>query len=138
MVMKIYIEFLIANDSLIKSLSNNGPKLSNMFSHAYSWNNGNIPGKFNHLDWKISSPLNCNSMFYRCFSMNTKFKYPFIIGSNASNMFNSCINYNNGYNYYEKNTSKLDFENIHEANSLFSNCYLLNLNLNKVLQILII
>ena len=122
-----------AQDSLIKSLSNNGPKLSNMFSHAYAWNNGNEPGIVNTLGWKISSSLNCNSMFYRCFSMNTEFKYPFIIGSNASNMFNSCMNYNNGYNYYEKNTSKLDFENIHEANSLFSNCYLLNLNLNKVI-----
>lgn len=122
-----------AEDSLIKSLSNNGPKLSNMFSHAYAWNNGKEPGIVNTLGWKISSSLNCNNMFYRCFSMNTKFKYPFIIGSNANNMFNSCINYNNGYNYYEKNTSKLDFENIHEANSLFSNCYLLNLNLNKII-----
>lgn len=121
-------------NSLIKSLSSNGTKLSNMFSHAYAWNNGKKIGENNDLIWKISSPLNCNNMFYRCFSMNTKFIYPFIIGADANNMFNSCIHYNNGNNYYEKNISNLDFENIQNANSLFNNCYYLNLNFDKVIS----
>ena len=123
-----------SNNTLIKSLSSDGPKLSHMFSHAYSWNNGNTIGKNNDLIWKISSPLNCNNMFYRCFSMNTKFIYPFIIGADATNMFNSCIHYNNGYNYYQKNSSQLDFENMQNANSLFNNCYYLNLNFDKVIS----
>ena len=123
-----------SNNTLIKSLSSDGPKLSHMFSHAYSWNNGKKIGKNNNLIWKISSPLNCNNMFYRCFSMNTKFIYPFIIGADANNMFNSCIHYNNGNNYYEKNISNLDFENMQNASSLFKNCYYLNLDFDKVIS----